>query len=177
MIKMSVKFWLVTLILSLGFFTSAGKILAQPVSSDDLISHARDYDGKIVSYEGEIIGDIMKRGAFSWVNINDGKNALGVWAKNDLLKGLVYTGSYRCQGDLVEATGIFHRSCLEHGGDLDIHASSLRKVSSGRNKSEKINTEKLKMVFMLLGVSCLVLILSQLNLPLARPRFFFDRFL
>ena len=84
----------------------------------------------------------MKRGDFSWVNINDGKDALGVWARNDLLKDLVYTGNYKCKEDWVEVTGVFHRACLEHGGDLDIHADSLRKISSGRNKQERLNTEK-----------------------------------
>lgn len=136
---------------------------AQAISSAELINNAKPYDGRIVSYEGEVIGDVMKRGANAWININDGENAIGVWVNTFLLKDINYTGSYKASGDRVEVTGIFNRSCIEHGGDLDIHAQSLRKINSGRLRPQRLNPDKKIEVFILLGVLISVWILSRLK--------------
>ncbi len=136
---------------------------AQPVSSTELINNAKQYDGKIVIYEGEVIGDIMKRGDFAWVNVNDGQSAIGIWINTSLVKDIVYTGSYKSVGDGVEVTGIFHRACPEHGGDLDIHAEVLRKTALGRSVQEKLNPGKRNLVIVLLGVLCLIWILTLLK--------------
>ena len=64
---------------------------SQPLSSTELINNAKSYDGKTVVYEGEVIGDIMVRGAFAWINVNDGKNAIGIWLEKDLSKDIFFT--------------------------------------------------------------------------------------
>ncbi len=136
---------------------------AQAISSSELINNAKQYDGKTVVYQGEVIGDIMKRANFAWININDGQNALGIWILKDLTKDIVYTGSYKFRGDIIEITGIFHRACVEHGGDLDIHAQSLRKTSAGRYIQERLNPAKRNQVIILLGILCLIWILTLLK--------------
>jgi len=136
---------------------------AQPISSTELINNAKLYDGKIVTYEGEVIGDIMVRGDYAWINVNDGKNAIGIWMDKNLAKDILYTGSYKSKGDWLEITGVFQRACLQHGGDLDIHAQAIRKVRQGRQISEKLNMSKRNLAFVLLGVLCLVWILKQLK--------------
>jgi hypothetical protein len=143
---------LILLLLSISF--------AQPVPSTDLINNAKEYDAKIVVYAGEVIGDIMQRGDFAWINVNDGQNALGIWANNSLVKDIVYTGSYKSTGDTVEVTGVFHRACPEHGGDLDIHAQAIRKTTPGRSVQRKLNPGKRNLVIVLLGVLSLIWILS-----------------
>ena len=105
---------------------------AQPVSSTELINNSKQYDGQAVTYEGEVIGDMMSRGQFSWVNANDGQNAIGCWVAGNLLNDISYSGSYKTKGDWIEVSGVFQRACAEHGGDLDIHAQSIRKLKSGR---------------------------------------------
>ncbi|MDP2044226.1 MAG: hypothetical protein Q8K15_03545, partial [Candidatus Omnitrophota bacterium] len=65
--------------LVLSFFSSPVLLFAQTLSSTELINNAKQYDGKLVVYTGEVIGDVMPRGGNAWVNINDGNNALGVW--------------------------------------------------------------------------------------------------
>jgi len=137
---------------------------AQSISSTELINNAKLYDAKIVTYEGEVIGDIMLRGEFAWINVNDGQNAIGIWIGKDLTKDIFYTGSHKFKGDVVEITGVFQRACLEHGGDLDIHAQTIRKVRQGREVLERLNINKRNMVFVLLGVLCLVWILKLLKL-------------
>ncbi len=139
------------------------QVFAQPVSSADLINDAKEYDGKIVTFEGEVIGDVMMRRDFAWVNLNDGNNAIGIWMPKDLTLQIEYTGSYKSIGDCLEVSGVFHRACPEHGGDLDIHAMSIRKTASGRIVKENVSQNKKNHVFILLGVLGLVWILTLLK--------------
>ena len=136
---------------------------AQPVSSTELINNALQYDGKTVVYAGEIIGDIMVRGNYAWINVNDGENAIGIWIGKDLIKDIVYTGSYKFKGDVVEVSGIFHRACLQHGGDLDLHAQSLTRRIAGRPTQEMPNFKKGNIVILLLGALVLIWILTLLK--------------
>jgi hypothetical protein len=127
--------------------------------SADLISHSREYDAKPVIYTGELIGEIMRRGEFAWVNLSDGENSLGVWVNAALIQDINFKGSYKTRGDILEVAGIFHRACPEHGGDLDIHAQSLRKVASGRAIKEKLHSDKVTLSIILLGALLLIWIL------------------
>jgi hypothetical protein len=133
---------------------------AQNLIGDDLIRQAKEFDGKIVVYRGEVIGDVMRRGEFVWININDGNNTIAIWASSALAKEVQFTGNYKTRGDFLEITGIFNRNCLEHGGDLDIHAQRLRKISTGKIVKHKLNFIKLKLSFILLGVLFLIWILT-----------------
>ena len=156
---MSYKLWVIGLII----FLTHHYCFAQPVSSTELIDNAKQFDGKLVTYEGEVIGDIMMRGNYAWINVNDGKNAIGIWIDASLVKDIAYTGSYKFIGDEVEVTGILHRACAEHGGDLDIHAQAIRKIESGRRIQQRLNLEKRNLVIVLLGILCLIWILSLLK--------------
>jgi len=157
-----------TILLISGFWFLVTNCFAAPISSKELIQNAREYDGKTVVYKGEVIGDIMTRKGFVWINVNDGVNAIGIWSKKDLAKDILYTGGYKSRGDTVEVKGIFHRACLEHGGDLDIHIEELNKINSGMVIGEKINIIKRNSAFVLLGVLGLAMILSQLKLKKIR---------
>ncbi len=137
---------------------------AQPISSADLINNAKQYDGKVVDYRGEVIGDIMIRGQYAWVNINDGQNAIGIWTTMTLIKKIAYKGSYGFKGDVVEIIGIFHRSCPEHGGDMDIHAQSICKVTSGRQIFKSLDFNKIKITVILLGIALLLYISNLITL-------------
>lgn len=141
---------------------------AQSISSNELINNAREYDGKAVVYQGEVIGDVMDRGEFAWVNLQDGTNAIGIWSVKSLIKDIVYSGSYKSTGDIIEVEGVFHNRCLEHGGDLDIHAQIIRKIKSGRLIEHKVDIYKRNTAFSLLGALCLILILIQLQRRLIR---------
>ena len=137
---------------------------AQPVSSTDLINNAKQYDGKVVNYRGEVIGDMMVRGQYAWVNINDGQNAIGIWGLKALIKDITHKGSYGFKGDIVEITGKFNRSCSEHSGDLDIHAQTMRKATSGREIFESLDFNKIKIALILLGIVLLLYISNLIML-------------
>ena len=154
------KNFALTLIILFLVFTPQTIAFSQSLSSSELIKNAKEYDGKLIAYSGEVIGDVMLRGEFAWVNKNDGQNALGAWMSVALAKEIKFTGNYKSRGDSLEIVGVFHRACLEHGGDLDIHAQSLRKIGNGRIVKEKLNFNKASLSLILLGALFLIWILT-----------------
>jgi hypothetical protein len=136
----------------------------QAVSSADLIAKAKERDGKQVAYSGEVIGDVMKRGDFAWANIHDGANAVGVWLTAEMAAKIQLTGGFKHSGDLVEVTGIFNRACVEHGGDMDIHAQSLSLQIPGMPTPHGCDKDKKDLAIKLLGVLIIIWILSLLKI-------------
>ena len=137
--------------------------LAQSLSTEELIKNSRLYDGKTVSFAGEVIGDVMVRGGYAWVNLSDGSGGLGVWMPSELAGAIQNSGSYKASGDWVEVSGVFNRNCPQHGGDLDIHAQSIRKLNSGSRIMERLNLGKRNLALVLAVALCLVMILSLLQ--------------
>ena len=145
---------LLLIIFSLALLLLPAATLAdgQSVGSNELIDRAKDYDGKTVVYEGEVIGDILYRGDYAWLAVFDGSNTIGCYVPAEQAKQITMVGGYGKRGDTVRIEGVFHRACAEHGGDLDIHASAITLLAAG------------KAVFM--GVSKTMLILAcALPLP------------
>ena len=156
--KNNFKLILIILFFILAF--SPRYSFSQGINSSELIKNAKQYDGKLVKYSGEVIGDVMARGEFAWVNINDGENALGVWMSTALAGEIGLSGGYKSRGDNIEVVGIFHRACLQHGGDLDIHAQTLRKLGIGRIVTQRLNIDKINLSLILLGALFLIWILT-----------------
>jgi len=151
---MKVKSFFFFVILCLVSINSSSNCYAQTSTSLDLLNNAKQYDGKTISYKGEVIGDVMIRGNYAWLHVNDGTIAIGIWAPKTLIEDIRYAGDYHKKGDIVEVTGTFHRSCSEHGGDLDIHASEIKKVISGSPVIQPISRKKVY-----IGVYSLMLVL------------------
>jgi len=135
--------------LAIGYCLSSSLCWAIP--SDKLIAEAKFYDNQQVLYEGELIGSVLGRGDSAWLNLNDGSNAIGVWAPSAMAQIVKNAGYYHHRGDLVAASGIFHRSCPEHGGGLDIHAAQLTVLKSGGALPETISRKKNMALVVLLG--------------------------
>jgi hypothetical protein len=142
------------LVLCLVLTVSSFNCYAQTPTSLELINNAKQYDGKTVNYIGEVIGEVMVRGDYAWLHVNDNIVAIGIWAPKTMVQDIRYAGDYHKKGDIVEVSGMFHRSCLEHGGDLDIHASRIKTITPGTLVIRPINRKK-----MYIGISSLVLIL------------------
>jgi hypothetical protein len=104
---------------------------AQCVRSVDLIEHAAAWDGKAIVYEGEAIGEVLRRPDGAWINVSDGDNALGCWITSAMADEITSCGTYDQHGDTLRIEGIFHRACADHGGDLDLHAVTLTKTADG----------------------------------------------
>lgn len=118
------------------------------VDSEVLLREWERYDGEEVVFRGEAVGDILWRGEFAWVMVNDdhySKNALheagelrggnsgvGVWMPAVEAKKITRLGRHGSMGDYIEVRGTFHADCGEHGGDFDIHARAIKVVNAGR---------------------------------------------
>lgn len=129
---------------------------ASAVSSTDLIEKAKELDGQEIVYTGEVIGDIMDRGDYTWINVSDGSNAIGVWTENQLMTGITMAGMYEVHGDEVKVTGVFHRACPVHGGDLDIHATQIELMEKGYDVADSTEPWKLPAAAVL-SISTLIL--------------------
>lgn len=122
------KFLIITILV---YFFIPIKINADTLSINDLIIKSKIYNNKIVKVEGESIGEELYRGNYSWININDTTNSIGIYMKkNDAKKVKVY-GGYNKLGDTIEVEGKYNKSCIEHSGDTDIHAINVSVVKDG----------------------------------------------
>jgi hypothetical protein len=152
-IKIFVLMFLLVISFSLNVFA------AQRTDINSLIEHAKALDNKEVTVQGEAIGEMMNRGEYSWVNINDGTNAMGIWIKTAEAEQITSFGDYKHKGDTVKITGIFHRACVEHGGEADIHSETCEITVKGITISERIPSGKLIATVLLVPVAAILFFL------------------
>jgi hypothetical protein len=126
---------------------------------NDLIEHAKTLDGQELVIEGEAIGERMIRGDYSWTNINDGSNAIGVYLNNTEPDKINFYGNYKNIGDKVRITGIFQRACNKHGGEADFHAESLEVVKRGYPVDIPVSTPKIIAAVVLSATALLLFII------------------
>lgn len=124
-----------------------------------LINNASKYDKKVITVKGEAVGEPMKRGNYTWVNIGDGSNAVGIWMKNKDADKIGTFGSDKFRGDVLVVTGTFSRACSEHGGDLDIHGISVKIQSKGYKNSETLDKNTMTVSIILSAVTLCILML------------------
>lgn len=151
------KMFKIILVPVLAIFMTFIASAEEKVSLNDLIERYKQYNNKTVVVTGEVIGEQMKRGEYSWININDGTNAMGIWVKNDLAENIKIFGNYKNKGDIIQVKGVFHINCVEHGGDIDIHADDLSIMERGHNISHPIQSTK-KIVASVLTIISIILI-------------------
>ncbi|MDD3718514.1 MAG: hypothetical protein PHP28_07630 [Actinomycetota bacterium] len=134
--------------MSLPAFALPGEVAVE-VSTIDLLESWQELDGREVILRGEAVGDVMRRGDYAWITVNDdsysrearlesgelrgGNSGIGVWLPTAEADKIEVLGRYGTAGDLVEVRGVFNAGCNEHGGDFDIHAHSLAVLDPGRD--------------------------------------------
>lgn len=155
-----IKYILCVLTILILFNTNA---FAAEIKSQQLIDNAKKYDGMEITYTGEAIGDIMVRGNYAWININDGDNAIGVWVPSSETKKISFTGSYKYNGDKIRVTGIFHRACKDHGGDFDIHSDYLQVIVKGSGKMQPMSNAKKNWAAGLMLLSAVLILIVYKN--------------
>ena len=131
---------LLIILLSVCFVISA--YAQKTIGIDSLINHEKDYNNKTVTVEGEAIGEVLERGDYAWVNINDGTNAIGIWMTESDAKKIEYFGDYKHVGDTLRRTGIFSDDSKAHGGDVDIHAASMDIIKKGSRVDDTVSNSK-----------------------------------
>lgn len=124
------------------------------LSAQELIEEAKSYDGKIVVYEGEVIGDKMIRAGYAWINVRDQSGAIGIFCPQELVHQIEHQGSYRYSGDVISVEGVFHRFCPQHGGDIDIHAHKISIIRRGEQRLHPLESGKVKAGIILAAIAC-----------------------
>lgn len=147
---------------------------ADSIEISSLTGDMEQYGGRVVSITGEAIGDVMRRGDFAWITVDDGpysskslaegggfrgtgNTSIGVWAPAGDVAGIEHLGSYAEKGDIVNVVGVFNRACPEHGGDTDIHASSVQVIKPGHPFERPPNNWKLATAGLLLTLVALLM--------------------
>jgi hypothetical protein len=137
--------------------TNAGQ--SPVLSTNDLVENSYAWDGKTVSFKGEVLQDLMARKDGTWMNLSDGNNtAMGVFVPKDVtMPPISRTEDYRTVGDVVLITGVFHRTCVQHEGETDIHAMSVTIVTPGSTKANPIRLDRVVWFLVLVGLLGLVM--------------------
>ncbi|MDV3425812.1 MAG: DNA-binding protein [Bacillota bacterium] len=150
------KMFKIALLSLIIILTASTVTFAQDITNfNDLIENGKAFDGKTVMIKGEAVGEIMKRGDYSWINISDGSNAIGIWGETSIIDRVTALGNYKQKGDIVKIQGEFHRACSEHGGDMDIHIKSLSVIEKGNKVIQPIDYNKVK-ILALLSLTALI---------------------
>lgn len=129
------------LVVSLSINTKA-EVTTETTEINTLIENAKGMDGQEVTVQGEAIGERLDRGDYSWINMNDGSNAIGIWVRKSDADQILNFGNYKTKGDTIRITGTFNRACVEHGGEADIHNNQMQIVEKGYKLTKQISFTK-----------------------------------
>jgi hypothetical protein len=152
--KLSAAMVVVVLVVLLLAPASVTAEQAPLLSTNDLVENSYAWDGKTVSFKGEVLQDLMARKDGTWMNLSDGNNvAMGVFVPKDVVMPVIdHTESYRTIGDVVLITGVFHRTCVQHEGETDIHATSVTVVTPGSTRANPIQLDRVVWFLVLVGL-------------------------
>lgn len=145
----------------LGLIISLSLQKSPVTSINDLIEHSLTLDQQTVTVEAEVIGEVLERGENAWINVNDGTNAIGIYLRLDQTTQLKVFGDYFNVGDVVRIQGIFERSCIEHGGEMDIHAISIQVIKAGQPITHVISAWKFVLAIILMSLAMIGLYLKR----------------
>jgi hypothetical protein len=136
----------------------AAGALAPTVTSLELVEHPEEWDGRRITFTGEAIGSAMRRGALTWLHLNDDTYGMAdgatpirlqgynsghaVVIASELAEEVTRFGSHGQRGDRVTVEGVFHAADSRFGGDMLIEADALAVVVPGRRMDDSVDTWK-----------------------------------
>lgn len=100
------------------------------LTSTELLTQERRWNGKTIVFEGEVVGSPFLRGRLTWITVSDG-NAIGVLLPASQGAKVRAFGTYSEHGDMVAVTGVFWRADPAEGGETDIVGRSIRILRPG----------------------------------------------
>jgi hypothetical protein len=129
------------------------------LSTTELVEDSYKWDGKTVSFKGEVLQDLMVRKDGTWMNLSDNNNtAMGVFVPTDVVMPKISrVVDYRTIGDVVLVTGVFHRVCVLHQGETDIHALNVTVVTPGSPRENPVHLDRVVWLVVFSGLLGLVM--------------------
>ncbi len=136
----------VVLTIALVFASPAGAGASQDtkmLTGTSILDQRAALDGTSVTFEGEAIGEALHAdNGGVWLSVLSDGTALGVYLPADQAEVIETYGDYNHTGDTVRVSGEYHRACKQHGGDMDIHATSIEVVARGSVQEHPIDSRK-----------------------------------
>ena len=109
----------------------------------ELIAVDRSLDGSTIKTQGEAIGERLRaQGGGSWINILHEGSAIGIWVPVEFSDVVTTFGGYHQNGDVVRVTGVLNVACDTHGGEFDVHASSIAVIEPGGPRDNPVQLWK-----------------------------------
>ena len=121
----------------------ASALESSVMSPADVVEIDRARDGGRVTVEGEAVGEHLRAmGGGRWVNILGDETGLGIWVTDEMAEEITYFGDYKNDGDILRFTGTVNIACTEHGGEFDVHATSMRVIEVGAPREHEVQPIK-----------------------------------
>lgn len=147
------------------------------VSSDELLDCPRAYDGRVVRYRGEPVGEVLPRGDHAWVQLNDGvyaqtnplplrrdfagsNSGVGVRLPAGGVGEIVHVGGPQRHGDLIEVEGRFHRVLPDTADTMAIDADRVQRVRGGEPIERRVLPDR-QLAAITLGVLAVAMVLGE----------------
>lgn len=147
------------------------------VSSEELLSCPGSYDGRLVRYEGEAVGEVLERGDHAWVQLNDDvySEAAPLPQRTDYAGGnsgiaarlpaggadaIRRTGGPHVRGDVVSVVGRFHRAMPTSAEAAVIDARRVQRVAAGEPIAAPVLTDR-RVAAITLAVLAVAMVLGE----------------
>ncbi|TDB36898.1 MAG: hypothetical protein D9V44_10335 [Actinobacteria bacterium] len=142
------------LILAVPAHAFAASTDLRSLSATSILADRAELDGMKVTLHGEAIGELLLTSDDgAWLSVLSDGTALGVHLPRDIAEPVTRFGDYETTGDEVRVTGEFRQACDEHGGDMDIHATSLEVVATGTSRQHPVMMWKAGLAVVAFGVA------------------------
>ncbi len=130
-----------------------------------LINEATSLDRMEVVVQGEAIGEILPRGEYAWVSIQEGASQMSIWVPINLANQIKHLGDYNTTGDIVEIEGEFQRADEQLQGEMRVKANTIKIITSGQRRDHPVEQIKLHITiilgFLLLGIFVLSRVMKR----------------
>lgn len=149
----SLRFLPAILLLLLAF---PAPLRAAPLEMDTTRLSAGDpaLDRQTVQFSGEAVGEALNAGRdYRWVNLLDEGIAIGVYTTAKSVAAIDGYGDYDRTGAVVEVVGVYNVACDQHGGDLDVHATSVRVIKGSVARDHPVRSSKALAALVALGLA------------------------
>jgi hypothetical protein len=125
-----------------------------------LTNAGQQIDGQDVSFEGEVVGDILNaEPGFKWLLVRDGNDSLSVLIAADDAEKITHLGRYNETGTRIEVRGIFEIDCAEHDGQTDVHATKITVLDEGSLRESDFSARELEVGALLIVIGACLYVL------------------
>lgn len=150
-----------------------------PVRSADVMSCPDLFDGRTVTYTGEVVGDVLDRDGGAWVLMNDdayalesgplpahrefrgGNTGLSVWLPDQLVELADTPGRPGQRGDVLRVRGRINRVDPADGGGLTLRAFDADVVAEAAAVEVPVHTAQVAVAGVFAALAVLAVLLQR----------------